>query len=61
MFKRFAPVAAMTVAAGSASAAVPESVTTALGDAATDGASVAGLVLVVIVGIAAFKYMQRAI
>lgn len=46
---------------GGAQAAVPASVTTALGDAATDSATVAGLALAVVVGIAAFRYMRRAL
>jgi hypothetical protein len=46
---------------GSAHAAVPAGVTTALGDALTDSVTVAGLALVVIIGIAAFKFMRRAV
>jgi len=41
-------------------AAVPAGVTTAITDAGVDSATVGGLVLVVLVGIAAFKYMRRA-
>jgi hypothetical protein len=44
-----------------ANAAVPAGVTSALSDAGTDGITVAGAVLVVVVGIAAFKYMRRAL
>lgn len=51
----------LVVTSGSAFAAVPASVTTALTDAATDSVTVAGLALAIIVGIAAFKYMRRAI
>lgn len=45
----------------SASAALPAGVSDALDNAATDGATVGGLVLVVIIGIAAFKLMRRAV
>ncbi len=48
-----------TVAAG-ASAAVPEAVTSALTGAGTDAAVIGGAVLVVLIGIAAFKYMRKA-
>lgn len=55
------PAMLMTLFVGSVHAAVPASVTTALTDAATDSVTVAGLALAIIVGIAAFKYMRRAI
>jgi len=42
-------------------AAVPAAVTTALGDAGTDGITVAGAVLAVIVGIFAIKLMRKAL
>lgn len=48
-------------AAGSAFAALPEGVETALSAAQTDGVAVAGLVLGVIIAIAAFKYIRRAL
>ena len=48
------------VVAGNAMAAVPAEVTTALGDAKTDGVTVASAVLVAIVAIFAFKLMRRA-
>lgn len=47
--------------AGQAYAAVPADVTTALEDAKTDAMTVGGLVLVVIIAIAAFKFIRRAI
>ena len=47
--------------AGQAYAAVPADVTTALEDAKTDAMTVGGLVLVVIISIAAFKFIRRAI
>jgi len=47
--------------AGSAFAAVDEAVSTALGQAATDGALVAGLVLTVIVTIMTVKYLRKGL
>lgn len=46
---------------GTAYAEVPAAVTTALTDAKADGVEVAGLVLVVIIAIAAFKYVRKAL
>lgn len=54
-------VVGSTVAAGSAFAAVPAEVTTAITGAGTDAAVIGGAVLVVIIGIAAFKFMRRAL
>lgn len=51
----------LAVSAGSAMAAVDAGVTTALGDAKTDTATIGGLALVVIIGIAALKYCRRAV
>ena len=48
-------------AVSTASAAVPVAITTALTDAGTDGATIAGAVLLVIIGIATFKYIRRAV
>ena len=45
----------------SAMAEVPAAVTTALGDAKTDAVMVAGLVIAIVVAVAAFKFMKRAI
>lgn len=42
-------------------AAVDAGVTTALSDAKADGATVGGAVLIVVVAIAAFKYIRRAL
>lgn len=42
-------------------AAVPADVTTALTDAKADGVNVAGIVLGVIIAIAAFKYIRKAL
>ena len=47
------------VGTGLANAAIPTEVTTALTDAATDSAGVASLFLIAIIGIAAYKLMQR--
>lgn len=51
----------LTVMAGNALAAVPADVSTALEDAKTDAVAVAGLALVIVIGIAAIKYMRRAV
>lgn len=51
----------LALAAGSALAAVPTDVATALAEAKTDSLAVAGLGLIIIVGIAAFKYMRRGL
>lgn len=52
---------ALTLAAGSALAAVPTDVTTAMGDMKTDGIAVATAFLVAIIAIAAFKLMKRGV
>lgn len=44
-----------------AHAALPTGVTDALDDAKTDGVTVAGIVLGVIIAIAAFKFIRRAL
>lgn len=46
---------------GGAFAAVPENVSTALGTAATDAGTVAGLALLVVVAIYGFRAMRRGI
>lgn len=53
-------VAGSVVVASAVQAAVPAGVTTAIETAGTDAATIGGAVLVVMVGIAAFKYMRRA-
>ncbi|WP_333877514.1 major capsid protein [Methylobacter sp.] len=59
---RLAAITAGSIAmVGTASAAVPAGVTTALGDAASDALSVGGLAMVAIVAAVAFKYMRRAL
>jgi len=45
----------------SAYAAIPTEITTALGDAKTDVAGVATLALIVLVALAAIRYMRRAL
>lgn len=52
---------AVGFAANQAFAAVPADVTTALNDAKADGVTVAGVVLVVIIAIAAFKFIRKAL
>lgn len=52
---------ALTLAAGNAMAAVPTEVTTALTDAKADGLTVAGIVLGIIIAIAAFKFIRKAL
>jgi uncharacterized YccA/Bax inhibitor family protein len=53
--------AVMFATAMPAFAAVSVDVTTALGDAKADVATIGGLVLVVIIAAAAFKYLRRAL
>ena len=55
-----ASVGALTLA-GAAHAAVPAEVTTALTDMKADALIVAGLVLVAIIAIAAFKFMRKGL
>ena len=52
------PVATLA-AAGAAHAEVPTEVTTALGTMKADALVVAGLVLVAIIAVAAFKFMRK--
>lgn len=62
--KLFTPVAAVSVisvgAVGNVYAEVPPGVSTAITGAGADAAVVGGLVLVVIVGIMAFKWIRKA-
>lgn len=57
----FGSVLAAGLAANQAFAAVPTEVTTALDEAKADGVTVAGVVLVVIIAIAAFKFIRKAL
>lgn len=52
---------ALSLAPLSVFAAVPTEVTTALTDGKADAMSVAGLALVIVIAIAAFKYMRRGV
>ena len=54
-------VALIGLSAQQAFAAVPAEVTAALDAAKEDGVTVAGVVLVVIIAIAAFKFIRRAL
>lgn len=58
---RFAAVSVLALGAGQAMAAVPTEVTAALDTAKADGVTVAGIVLVVIIAIAAFKFIRKAL
>jgi hypothetical protein len=59
---RLAAVSAFVLAsAGSAMAAVPAEVTTAIGDMKADGLVVAGAVLVAIIAIAAVKFIRKGL
>lgn len=62
ILRRFLGAAAAVgvLVAQQAHAEVPAAVTAALTAAGEDSATIGGLVLVVIIGIAAFKYMRRA-
>lgn len=60
MFKRIAIGSALALPVA-AFAAVPADVTTAITGAGTDAAVVGAAVLVVLVGIAAFKWLRRAL
>lgn len=51
----------MSMAAAQAFAAVPTNVSTAITDGGVDAATVAGLVLVAVVGIFAFKLMRKGL
>ena len=62
MKKQLAAIGAGTLAlAHNAMAAVPAGVSTAISEAGTDGATVAGLVLVAVVGIFAFVLMRKGL
>ena len=54
-----AALAGTALLAQQAFAAVPEAVTTELGTMKTDALTVAGLVLVAIIAVAAFKFMRK--
>ncbi len=54
-------VAGSVLVASAVQAAVPAGVTTAIETAGTDASTIGGGVLIVLVGIAAFKYMRRSL
>jgi len=51
----------LVLSCSNAFAAIPKDVTDALNAAKVDGVTVAGLVLVVIISIMAFKYVRKAL
>lgn len=62
--KMFAPAAVAVVSVGAMTnvyAALDPAVSTAINNAGDDARVIGGLVLVVIVGIAAFKWLRRAL
>ncbi|PTT55534.1 major capsid protein [Aeromonas sp. HMWF014] len=62
LLNKLGVAAAVVVASASpAFAAVDAAVTTKLTEAGTDAAVIGGAVLVLIIGIAAFKFMRRAV
>lgn len=60
MLKRYL-VVPFSLAAGSAMAAVPTDVTTALTDMKADALTVAGVVLVAIIAVAALKFIRKGL
>lgn len=50
----------LVLVSGASVAAVPVEVTTAMTDAKTDALAIAALALIIIISLAAFKYMRRA-
>jgi hypothetical protein len=61
MNKKYFAIPALSLLAGASQAAVDAGVTTALTTAGTDAATVGAAVLVVIVGIFAFKILRKAL
>jgi len=62
MFARSAAaLGSLALVTGSAFAAVPADVTTAIGEMKTDGLVVAGAVLVAIIAIAAVKFIRKGL
>lgn len=60
-FVRRGAAASLALVAVASQAAVPENVTTAINTGATDGATVAGLVIVAIVGIWVFGLIRKGL
>lgn len=61
MMKKLAVVGGLSALAGSAMAAVPTEVTTALSDMKADALTVAGVVLVAIIAVAAIKFIRKGL
>lgn len=59
--KKYLAIPAVSMLFGNAYAAVPADVTAALAEGLSDSTTVAGLALTIVVGVAVFKYMRRAI
>lgn len=59
--KKYLAIPAVSMLFGNAYAAVPAAVTTALSDGLADATTVAGAALIIVVGVAVFKYMRRAL
>jgi len=60
-FVRRGTAASLALVAAASQAAVPENVSTAINTGATDGATVAGLVIVAIVGIWVFGLIKKGL
>ncbi|EHP43589.1 hypothetical protein OR16_07776 [Cupriavidus basilensis OR16] len=58
---KLSALAALSLAAGQAMATVPPEVSSAMSDGKADALTVAGLGLVIIIAIAAFKYMRKGV
>lgn len=56
---RFAAIPALLVATGSAFAVVPTEVTASVATMGTDGATIAGAVLVAIIAVLAIKFLRK--
>ena len=61
MFNKSALLVPLFGLIGSAHAAVPAGLTTAMEDGATDAAAVAVLGLLIVIGVAVVKYMKRGV
>jgi len=59
--KKYLAIPLLSGIFGSVHAAVPAAVSTALSDGLTDATTVAGAALIIVVGVAVFKYMRRAL
>ena len=59
--KKYLSVPVLALMFGTAQAAVPAAVTTALSDGLADATTVASAALIIVVAVAVFKYMRRAL